>query len=221
MAPARSTWPNKQRGGYSPRWVCGGWVLWELGNFASGSARSGRRGGRFGAGCDRLGGAAGLVSAAQCFQALSGWARGFLARFFSPEASQGQETAVRRLIACFATLRALGLRLGLAEGGVVPPFARALAPHARRVGATGDLENPARVAPVLADRGRGSRIAKIQSGNSGSGVWGASSAPKIASESADFRRFGAVVNRGRGWFGRSVHDLLIGAGIGKLGGGLA
>lgn len=221
MAAARSTRPNKQRGGYSPRWVFGGRGLAELGDSSGASGCSGRSGGSIGAGLASPDGAAGSILAAQQFQSLSGAIRRVLARVFSPGASEARFSAIRRLIACFATLGAQGAPIGQAEGGVVPPSTRALAPHARRVGATADPENPGRIAPALADRARGVRIAKIQSGKSGSGVWGAPGTRKIASESADFRRFEAVVSRGRGWLGRSVHDLLIGAGISKLGGGLA
>lgn len=232
MAPARSTWPNKQRGGYSPRCVFRSGVSGELGNSGGASGRSDGRGGSIGATDLRPGRAARSSSEPSppfvYFQALSVALFAVLARLFSPVAGEAQKTVLRRLIACFATLAGLVEVAQLArraadrpEGGGVPPFGFARPPHARRGRAAGDLENPAGAPPCTADRGQLARIAKVQPNATGSGVRDGSRRSDFGLKSAVFREGRAGIARGRGaWFGR-VHDLLDGANSSRLGGARA
>jgi hypothetical protein len=230
MAAARSTWPNKQRGGYSPRWVLRGWGSGSLGDSAGASGCADRPGGSMGAIRTVPGRAAGSSSEPsppiQCFQALSALAVAVLARRFSPRAQEARKTAIGRLIACFATLAAqlldlvqLAGRADRAEGGVVPPSGFAIAPHARRGRDAGDPENPAPAAPCAADRGsRAGRMAKIRRRPTGSGVRGASGAANFGLKSAVFREKSTARGRGRGLSVGRVHDLLDGANPTRLGG---
>lgn len=184
MAASIRTASNKLGGGYPSRWVFGTRGVAGMGEIEPGAMRLVGRAGSIVADRPRPGGVELRLCPASTFQALSGAALQPVAPAPSHRLGQGQHyqhlTGRVGLIANYRT-RHLGAsssagsarRLGGDRRGGAPLSARAIVPHARSAGRTGNLANSGtRPSPSRAasDLHRSGQVRKVPVAITGSGV---------------------------------------------------